>query len=144
MAEDGNAKIDNLKAIIWDSERCRLRITYIRRNYTYRYLNRNMRRWIWQNGTCWTDSPWHCQIITEKNVAYNIVNEKTTFGLIKALSNMYEKSSATNKVFLIKELVNIKTKEGAFDHVNEFNPIISKLGFVEIKFEDKVQEFLLL
>ena len=26
-----------------------------------------------------------------KNVPYNIVNEKTPFGLIKALSNMYEK-----------------------------------------------------
>ncbi|GJY46891.1 hypothetical protein Tco_0435954 [Tanacetum coccineum] len=26
-----------------------------------------------------------------KNVAYNVVNEKTTYGLIKALSNMYEK-----------------------------------------------------
>ncbi|GKC53800.1 hypothetical protein Tco_1076545 [Tanacetum coccineum] len=26
-----------------------------------------------------------------KNVAYNVVNEKTTYGLFKALSNMYEK-----------------------------------------------------
>ncbi|GKD14538.1 hypothetical protein Tco_1198945, partial [Tanacetum coccineum] len=26
-----------------------------------------------------------------KNVAYNVVNEKTTYGLLKALSNMYEK-----------------------------------------------------
>ncbi|KAF5766504.1 putative RNA-directed DNA polymerase [Helianthus annuus] len=36
-----------------------------------------------------------------KSVAYNIVNETTTYGVLKALSNMYEKSSASNKVFLI-------------------------------------------
>ncbi|KHN11411.1 Retrovirus-related Pol polyprotein from transposon TNT 1-94, partial [Glycine soja] len=33
-----------------------------------------------------------------KNVAFNIVNEKTTAGLMKALSNMYEKPSAANKI----------------------------------------------
>ena len=43
-----------------------------------------------------------------KNVAFNIVNEKTTAGLIKALSNMYEKPSAANKVYLIRQLVNTK------------------------------------
>ncbi|GJT23082.1 retrovirus-related pol polyprotein from transposon TNT 1-94 [Tanacetum coccineum] len=62
-----------------------------------------------------------------KNVAYNVVNEKTTYGLFKALSNMYEKHSASNKVFLIRQLVNMKMKEGASvaDHVNEFNSILS-------------------
>ena len=81
-----------------------------------------------------------------KNVAYNIVNEKTTFGLIKALSNMYEKPSAANKVFLIRQLVNLKMKEGGSvtDHVNEFNSIISRLVSVDIKFEDEVQALLLL
>ena len=29
-----------------------------------------------------------------KNVAYNIVKETTTYGFIKALSNMYEKPAA--------------------------------------------------
>nr|GEY02780.1 retrovirus-related Pol polyprotein from transposon TNT 1-94 [Tanacetum cinerariifolium] len=46
-----------------------------------------------------------------KNLASNVVNEKTTVGLLKALSNMYEKPSASNKVFLIKHLV--KMTEGA-------------------------------
>ncbi|KAL8104408.1 hypothetical protein AgCh_028569 [Apium graveolens] len=32
-----------------------------------------------------------------KNVAYNIVKETITYGLIKALSNMYEKLSTSNK-----------------------------------------------
>ncbi|GJR15594.1 hypothetical protein Tco_0798246 [Tanacetum coccineum] len=81
-----------------------------------------------------------------KNVAYNVVNEKTTYGLFKALSNMYEKPSASNKVFLIRQLVNTKMKEGASvaDHVNEFNSILSRLMSVDIKFDDEVQALLLL
>ena len=35
-----------------------------------------------------------------KNVAFNILKEKTSKGIMEALSNMYEKSSAANKVFL--------------------------------------------
>ena len=37
-------------------------------------------------------------------------------------------------------------KEGAYviDHVNDFNLIISELGYVEIKSEDEVQALLLL
>ena len=76
-----------------------------------------------------------------KSVAYNIVNETTTYGVLKALSNMYEKPSASNKVFLIRQLVNTKMKEGmsVTSHINEFNSIISRLASVEIKFEDEVQ-----
>nr|GEU68644.1 hypothetical protein [Tanacetum cinerariifolium] len=77
-----------------------------------------------------------------KNVAY----EKTTYGLFKALSNIYEKPSASNKVFLIRQLVNMKMKEGASvaDHVNKFNSILSRLMSVDIKFDDEVQALLLL
>ncbi|GJV61239.1 retrovirus-related pol polyprotein from transposon TNT 1-94 [Tanacetum coccineum] len=57
-----------------------------------------------------------------KNVAYNVVNEKTTYDLFKALSNMYEKPN----------------------HVNEFNSILSSLMSVDIKFDDEVQALLLL
>nr|GEW43226.1 hypothetical protein [Tanacetum cinerariifolium] len=81
-----------------------------------------------------------------KNVAYNVVNKKTTYRLFKALSNMYEKPSALNKVFLIRQLVNTKMKEGASvaDHVNEFNSILSRLISIDIKFDDEVQTLLLL
>ncbi|GJR84000.1 retrovirus-related pol polyprotein from transposon TNT 1-94 [Tanacetum coccineum] len=81
-----------------------------------------------------------------KNVAYNGVNEKTKYGLFKALSNMYEKPSVSNKVFIIRKLVNTKMKEGASvaDHVNEFNSILSRLMSVDIKFDDEVQALLLL
>ncbi|GKD85470.1 hypothetical protein Tco_1356624 [Tanacetum coccineum] len=81
-----------------------------------------------------------------KNVTYNVVNEKTTYDLFKALSNMYEKPSASNKVFLIRLLVNTKMNEGASvaDHVNEFNSILSRLMSFDIKFDDEVQALLLL
>nr|GEY20387.1 hypothetical protein [Tanacetum cinerariifolium] len=79
------------------------------------------------------------RLLLAKNVAYNVVNEKTTYDLFKALSNMYEKPSASNKVFLIRELINMKMKEGACvtDHVNEFNSIISRLVSVDFKFDDE-------
>ncbi|GKE10207.1 hypothetical protein Tco_1413758, partial [Tanacetum coccineum] len=81
-----------------------------------------------------------------KNVAFIVVNEKTTFGLLKALSNMYKKPSASNKVFLIRQLVNTKMTQGATiaGHVNEFNSMISKLLSVDIKFDDEIQALLLL
>ncbi|KHN41558.1 Retrovirus-related Pol polyprotein from transposon TNT 1-94, partial [Glycine soja] len=61
-----------------------------------------------------------------KNIAFNIVNEKTTAGLMKALSDMYEKPSAANKVYLMRRLFNLK------------------MGEVQIKFEDEVKALILL
>ena len=40
------------------------------------------------------------------------MKEKTIVDLMKALSSMYEKSSANNKVYLIKKLFNLKKVEG--------------------------------
>nr|KYP45634.1 Retrovirus-related Pol polyprotein from transposon TNT 1-94 [Cajanus cajan] len=59
---------------------------------------------------------------------------------------MYEKPSASNKVFLIRQLVNTKMREGVSvtDHVNEFNSLLSRLVLVDIKFDDEVQALLLL
>ena len=37
-----------------------------------------------------------------KKHAFNIVKEKTTSDLLKALSNMYEKPSAMNKIYLMR------------------------------------------
>ncbi|KHN08937.1 Retrovirus-related Pol polyprotein from transposon TNT 1-94, partial [Glycine soja] len=81
-----------------------------------------------------------------KNVAFNIVNEKTTTGLMKALSDMYEKPSAANKVYLMRRLFNLKMGEGisVTDHINEFNTILAQLESVQIKFEDEVKALILL
>jgi gag-polypeptide of LTR copia-type len=43
-----------------------------------------------------------------RSVAFNISKEKTTQDVMKALTRMYEKPSASNKVFLMKRLFNMK------------------------------------
>ena len=48
------------------------------------------------------------QLTLSRNVAFNIVKEKTTSGLLKALSNMYEKPSSMNKVYLMRRLFNLQ------------------------------------
>ena len=81
-----------------------------------------------------------------KNVAFNILKEKKTKGIMEALSNMYEKSYAANKVFLIRELVNTGMKEDSSvtEHINKTNLILARLMSVGIKFDDEVQALLLL
>ena len=78
------------------------------------------------------------------NVAYNIANIKTTHDLHKTLSDMYERPSTANKVFLIRQLDNLQMMEGrsVTDHINEFNSILSRLTLVAISFKDDVQTFL--
>ena len=78
------------------------------------------------------------RLTLSRNVALNIVKEKTTSDLLKELSNMYEKPSAMNKVYLMRRLFNLQMYENGFvsDHINEFNMIVSQLSFVDINFED--------
>ena len=76
-----------------------------------------------------------------RNVAFNIVNEKTTSGLLKSLSNMYEKPSAMNKVYLMRRLFNLQMSENGSvsDHIKEFNMIVSQLNSVDINFKDEIK-----
>ena len=59
---------------------------------------------------------------------------------MKALSGIYEKSLANNKVHLIKKLFNLKMVENASvaQHLNEFNTITNQLSSVEIDFDDEI------
>ena len=80
-----------------------------------------------------------------RNMAFNIFKEKTTTDLMKVLSNMYEKPSASNKVYLMRRLFNLKMVEDASitNHINEFNVITTHLSSVEITFEDEVNALIL-
>jgi hypothetical protein len=62
-------------------------------------------------------------------VAFNISKEKTTKELMDALDKLHKKKSASNKVFLMKRLFNMKMSEGGFvaDHLNEFNTVTNQL-----------------
>ncbi|KAK1414099.1 hypothetical protein QVD17_29840 [Tagetes erecta] len=81
-----------------------------------------------------------------RNVAYNIMSEITARGMMLALSNMYEKPSAANKVFLMRELFTMRMKEGSSvtEHINNLNSILSRLSSVKMKFDDETKAVLLL
>ena len=53
---------------------------------------------------------------------------------MKALSGMYKKSSANNKVHLMKKLFNLKMTENASvaQHLNEFNTITNQLSSAKV------------
>ncbi|GJY92887.1 hypothetical protein Tco_0508669 [Tanacetum coccineum] len=80
-----------------------------------------------------------------KNVSYDIVEEKTTYILIHALSNLYEKSRVSNKVYYIRQLVNTKIKEGGStaNHVNDYNSVLALLMSVDNTFDDEIHALLL-
>ncbi|KAE8693764.1 putative galacturonosyltransferase-like 4 [Hibiscus syriacus] len=86
------------------------------------------------------------RLTLSRNVAFNIAKEKTTAGLIAALSNMYEKPSASNKVHLMRRLFNLRMTEEASmaQHLNELNTITTQLSSVEIEFDDEVRALILL
>ena len=81
-----------------------------------------------------------------RSVAHNIMKEKTTMDLMKALSSMYEKPSANNKMHLMKKLFNLKMVEGTpvAQHLNEFNTITNQLSSVEIDFDDEIRALIFL
>ena len=65
---------------------------------------------------------------------------------MKTLSKLYEKPSASNKVFLMKQLFNMNTSEGGSvaNHLNDFNTVTSQLSFVGVNFDDEVRALLFL
>ena len=63
-----------------------------------------------------------------------------------ALSGMYEKPSANNKVHLMKKLFNLKMADSTSvaQHLNDFNTITNQLSSVEIEFDDEIRALILL
>ena len=86
------------------------------------------------------------QLCFAASITFNILKETTTKGLIKALEKLYEKPSASNKVFLMKRLFNMKMLGGGSiaDHLNDFNTVTSQLCSVGVNFEDEVRALLFL
>ncbi|MCO5594022.1 hypothetical protein L7F22_048041 [Adiantum nelumboides] len=63
------------------------------------------------------------------SVVFNIAEQKTTPELMATLDVLYEKPSASNKIFHMKHLFNLKMKKNGFvaEHLNQFNTSISQL-----------------
>jgi hypothetical protein len=86
---------------------------------------------------------WLCLVAL---VAFNISKQKTTTDLMKALAKLYEKPSASNKVFLMKHLFNMNISEGGsiIDHLNDFNMVTSQLCSIGVNFDDEDRAILIL
>jgi hypothetical protein len=79
-------------------------------------------------------------------VAFNILKGNIMNELMDALDKLYEKPSTSNKVFLMKILINMNMLEGGsvVDHLNEFNTITNHLSYVKVDFDDEVRDLLIL
>jgi hypothetical protein len=80
------------------------------------------------------------------SVAFNILRENTMKGLMDMLAKLYEKPSASNKVFIMKRLFNMKMSEDGSiaDHLNEFNMFTNQLSSIKVNFDDEVRALLIL
>lgn len=80
-----------------------------------------------------------------KNVVHHVVNETTTVGLMKTLSDIYEKPYA-NKFCLLTKLFDLKMADGVpfVEHLNEFNRIINKLISLKVEFDEEPKAIILL
>ena len=65
---------------------------------------------------------------------------------MQMLAKLYEKPLASNKVFLMKRLFNMKMLEGGSvaNHLNDFNTVTSQLSSVGVNFDDDVRALLFL
>ena len=65
---------------------------------------------------------------------------------MQTLAKLYEKPSASNRVFLMKRLFNMKMSEGGSvaNHLNDFNTVTSQLSSVGVNFDDEVRALLFL
>ena len=86
------------------------------------------------------------RLMLSRNVTLNIIMEKTTSNMLKALLNIYKKSSVMNKWYLMRRLFNLQMSEGGSvaDHINEFNMIVSQLSSVDINFKNEIKALILM
>nr|QIA97933.1 hypothetical protein AP_R.00g000310-v1.0.a3 [Amaranthus palmeri] len=82
----------------------------------------------------------------DDNVLNHINEEVNARTLWKKLESLYASKSGNNKLFLIKQLMNLKYNENKAlsDHLSDFHGITQQLSAMEIKFDDEVQGLLLL
>ena len=104
---------------------------YLYQKYMYIPLSRKTKKPMSMTDTEWDildrKALGTIRLYLATSIAFNISKEMTTEGLKSTLAKLYEKPSASNKVFLMKRLLNMKMPEGGSiaDHLNEFNTITS-------------------
>ena len=102
-----------------------------------------------------TDEDWefkHLQVCgyirqwVEDNVRNHIMNEKHARSLWDKLETLYASKTGNNKLFLLKQLMNIRYKEGSLisDHINNFQGVLDQLSGMDVKFDEEIQGLWLL
>jgi hypothetical protein len=110
---------------------------------------------IENNHTAMKDKEWEVldkkelgmiRLSLEASVDFNISKENKTKELMDALAKLYEKHSASNKVFTMKRLFNIWMSEGGSVayHLNELNMVTNQLSSVKVDFDDEFRDLLIL
>lgn len=81
-----------------------------------------------------------------ESVYFIVVSKMSSFNLWKKLCGTYEKETASNKVYLMKRLFELQTKESTSvaSHLNEFNIIFSYMQVQKLAFGDEVKAIFLL
>ena len=79
-------------------------------------------------------------------VLYNVMNEETTADLWCRLKSVYMTKSLSNKLFMKKQLYNLRMKEGTLilQYLNAFTRILNDLLAPEVKLEEEDRALLLL
>ena len=82
----------------------------------------------------------------EDNVRNHIVNETHARTLWEKLETLYASKTGNNKLFLFKQLMDFKYKEGSpiLDLINDFQGILDQLSGMGVNFIDEVQGLWLL
>ena len=86
------------------------------------------------------------QLWLDDTVFHHVSNETSSRFLWKKLEDLYERKIASNKAFLIQNLVNHKFKEGEsiIEHLNQIQSIVNQLVVMKMVLEDELQTLLLL
>ena len=76
---------------------------------------------------------------------YKVIDETSTTRLWLKLENLYMTKNLSNKLFLKKQLCNLRLKKGIpiLEHMNIFNRIVSDLLCLEVKLKEKDKALLL-
>ena len=74
------------------------------------------------------------------------MNEIHARTLWEKLERLYASKTGNNKLFLLKQLMTYKYKEGSpiLDHINDFQGILDQLSGMGVNFDDEIQGLWLL
>ncbi|MHC6131857.1 retrotransposon gag domain-containing protein [Serratia marcescens] len=81
-----------------------------------------------------------------KKIGYHIMKAKSTKEAMEILSNLYEKPSTHNQIFLLRKLVNMKLADrgSVVEHVNKFTQATNQLDTAGVSLENRLQALLFL